>query len=434
MPRSTPAPMPRHTMPANMTASTRATSSKASAQSGRRPRIGVDFHTFDGIFQGSRSHLLGIYREAVQLAPELDFVFLLGEPERLRQQEPMFGAPNVQMVAMPHRSGLLRLAWQLAQAQRRERLDLLHVQYRLPFVPLGDCACTVHDVLFETHPQFFSASFARMARWTGRHAARQSKLLFTVSDYSRQQMARLYDLAPERIAITGNAVDTQRFYPGEDGAELVRQRGLQPGNYLCTVGRIEPRKNHLTLLRAYARVRAQAGAGADTPPLVVIGQRDFDDAVVFEEMQRLGLQDHVLFLQDVNDRELPALIRHARVFAYPSLAEGFGMPVLEAMACGVPVVTSNTTSLPEVAGNAALTVDPLDEAALAAALKQLIDQPATCAELVQRGLVQAARYQWHGAAQVLVQSYRQHFGLLSSERAVHAPAGAPGAWAHTART
>ncbi len=381
---------------------------RAPMKKGSRPRIGVDFHTFDGIFQGSRSHLLGIYREAIAQAPDLDFVFLLGEPERLREQEPAFRAPNVELMQMPHRSGTVRLGWQLAQAQVQQRLDLLHVQYRLPFVPMGPCACTVHDVLFETHPEFFTPSFARMARWTGRRAARQAALLFTVSEYSRNEMARLYGLDPQRIAITGNAVNTHRFHPGSQGEDLVVRRGLEPQGYLLTVGRIEPRKNHLTLLRAYARLDRLPGLKA--PPLVIIGQRDFGDQVVFDEVVRLGLQDRVHFLQDVRDNELPALIRHAQVFAYPSLAEGFGMPVLEAMACGVPVVTSNTTSLPEVAGQAALTVPPTDEGALADALADLLRQPELARELSRRGLVQAARFQWHSAAEVLVDRYRRHFG------------------------
>ena len=107
------------------------------------PRIGVDFHTFDGIYQGSRSHLLGLYGEAIALAPEFDFVFLLADPDRLRREQPAFSAPNVQLEAMPHRGGIVRLGWQLAAAQRRLRLDLLHVQYRLPLWPAGPCACTI---------------------------------------------------------------------------------------------------------------------------------------------------------------------------------------------------------------------------------------------------------------------------------------------------
>jgi len=380
------------------------------------PRIGVDFHTFDGIYQGSRSHVLGLYREAIAQAPDLHFVFLLADPARLAREHPAFSAPNVTLAAMPHGGGLARLGWQLALAQRRHRLDLLHLQYRLPLWPLGPCACTIHDTLFETHPQFFNPGFVRMSRFTSRRAVRQAALLFTVSRFSRDEMARLYGVAAERIAITGNGVDRERFHPATEedaaGRAELQALGLQAGGYLCTIGRIEPRKNHLNLVRAYALL-PKAGPAA-RPPLVVVGQRDFGADAVFAEVQRLGLGGEVRFLESVGDAALPALLRHAQVFAYPSFAEGFGMPVAEAMASGVPVVTSSTTSLPEVAGGAALTADPHDPCDLARALRRLLADPAARAEARQRGLAQAAQFTWQASAQTLVQALRRYFGRLAT--------------------
>jgi len=369
----------------------------------RRPRVGVDFHTFDGIFQGSRSHLLGLYREAVRLAPEIDFVFLVGDTDRLAAEDPAYRAANVERVAMPHGGGLARLGWQLAWAQRRHRLDLLHVQYRGPFVPLGPIACTVHDTLFETHPQFFSPNFVRMSRWTGRRAVRQAALLFTVSRFSRSEIARLYHVAPEHILVTCNGVDAQRFHPGEDGADEVRALGLQPGGYLLTVGRLEPRKNHLALVRAYAQL------ATPRPPLVVVGQRDFSFQAVFDEVKALGLQDEVRFFDRVSDSELPALVRHAQVFVYPSFAEGFGMPIAEAMASGVAVVTANSTALPEVAGDVALVADPDDPAAIARQITRFLADPALRAQAGALGPGQVAGYTWPAAAKVFVAALRGYF-------------------------
>src|ERR1017187_6811630 len=107
----------------------------------KRPRLGVDFHTFDGIYQGSRSHLLGLYRDAIVQAPDIDFLFFLAHPKKLREAYPEFALRNVQLIRMPKRSGLWRLLWQLAALQWRHKLDLLHVQYRIPFLPLGPCMC-----------------------------------------------------------------------------------------------------------------------------------------------------------------------------------------------------------------------------------------------------------------------------------------------------
>ncbi|MBS0344151.1 MAG: glycosyltransferase family 4 protein, partial [Proteobacteria bacterium] len=220
---------------------------------------------------------------------------------------------------------------------------------------------------------------------------------------SRQEIARLYDVDPARIAITTNAIDTQRFFPGLEGAEHVRALGLEPGRYVCTVGRLEPRKNHLNLLRAYALLPQPR------LPLVVIGQRDFHSDGIFSLVRELGLEPHVHFLEKVPDQALPALLRHAAVFAYPSFAEGFGMPVAEAMACGVPVVTSSTTALREVAGDAALTADPASPQEIAAAIGHLLADPAARAQAAERGLRQVMKFDWLHAAEVLVEAYRTHF-------------------------
>ncbi len=376
----------------------------------RRRRIGVDFHTFDGLFQGSRSHLLGIYREAVRRAPEFDFVFFCAEPERLREADQAFAMPNVQCVAMPHAGGLRRLAWQLARLQHRHRIDLLHVQYRMPLLPLGACAVTIHDTLFETHPQFFTPGFVRMARFTGRRAVRQAALLFTVSEFSRGEIARLYGVAPARVAITGNGVNLGRFHPASstesdewNGADLVCALGADPGRYLLTVGRLEPRKNHLNLVRAYALLPQPR------PPLLVVGQRDFDHDEAFDEVARLGLVDEIRFLERVGDAELPALLRHALAFVYPSFAEGFGMPVLEAMASGVAVVTSDTTALAEVAAGAALLADPHAPRAIADAIARLLGDETLRRRLVSDGLGVAARHRWDSAAITLLASFRRFF-------------------------
>lgn len=386
------------------------------------PRVGVDFHTCDGKFQCGRGHLLGLYREAIAMAPDIDFVFFLADPARLAREEPAFRAPNVSLVPMTRRNPLARLCLQLPWQQHAQKLALMHVQRRLPLGPgrwVGRYACTIHDVLFESHPEHFPGTFRRLLAWTGRTAARHSHLLFTVSQFTRAEIARLYGVPAERIALTANGVDMQRFRPGPDGAALVRALGLRPGEYVCTVGRVEPRMNHLTLLQAYARMPVPR------LPLVIIGQYDpaFGAVLLDEEIDRLGLADGVRVLTSVRDQELPALLRHAKLFVYPSLAEGFGMPVLEAMASGVAVVTSDTTSLPELAGQAALTVNPKDSTELAAAMLCLLADPQRRQALALRGLAQAARYTWRAAARQLVTSYRQHFGLQAVEPVNARPVG-----------
>ncbi len=376
----------------------------------RRPRIGVDFHTFDELYQGSRSHLLGLYREAVRRAPEYDFIFFCAEPARLREVDPAFLMPNVRCVEMPNQGGVARLGWQLALLQRRHRIDLLHVQYRMPLLPWGACAVTIHDTLFESHPRFYTPKFLRMARFTGRRSVRQAALLLTVSQFSLREIVRLYGVDPLSITLTGNGVNLARFHPasaagsdGGHGIELVRALGVEPGQYLVTVGRLEPRKNHLNLVRAYARL------ATPRPPLLIVGQRELEHDEAFAEVEALGLSAEITFLERVADAELPALVRHARAFVYPSFAEGFGMPVLEAMASGVPVVTSATPALVELAAGAAVVADPDDPAAIAGAISELLADAVLRERLVARGLEVAAAHRWDAAARKLLGAFRRHF-------------------------
>ncbi|MBQ0937205.1 glycosyltransferase family 4 protein [Ideonella paludis] len=394
--------------------------STSAAAPAQRIRLGVDFHVWDELFQGSRSHILGLYRAAIRLGPDIDFIFFLEGTDSLRQAHAEFAAPNVTLVRMPKWPGVLRLGLQLPWLQWRHKLDVLHMQYKLPLLRRGRFACTIHDVLFETHPQYFEPSFARQMHYFCTQAAQKSALLLTVSDYSRQEMVRQYGLAPEAIHVTANAVDHSRFYPGTDGEDLVRALGLTPGRYLLTVGRLEPRKNHVTLLKAYATLPP------DSPPLVIVGQRDFQHDAVFETIAALGLNDRVKVLEKVSDTQLPAVLRHAQLFAYPTFAEGFGMPVLEAMASGVPVITANSTALPEVAGEAALLVHPSDEGGLAAAMHEVLNDDRRAEAMRQAGVLQAARFSWDASAQTLLAGIRHTCsGMRPSDGGLSAGSNTP---------
>jgi glycosyltransferase involved in cell wall biosynthesis len=183
--------------------------------------------------------------------------------------------------------------------------------------------------------------------------------------------------------------------------------GLTRGRYILTVGRLEPRKNHKRLFEAYARL------SSGRPPLVVVGQKDFGYDGALEAIDALGIRDEVYLLQHVGEKELVQLYQNAMIFIYPSLAEGFGLPVLEAMACGIPVITSNNTSLVEAAGEAAMFVDATDISNIVYALSSLLASEATRQRLSLLGLNQVKRFRWDRTADVLRGSY---LNLLSRHR------------------
>ena len=369
-------------------------------------RVGVDFHVFDGKFQGSRSHVLGLFGELTALCPEFQFVFFLQQVAALRAV-PGFDRKNVELIYMPHANPLVRLAWHLPRLRRAYRLDLLHTQYVIPLLPARGNAVTIHDVLFENYPQFFSRLFVLRSRLLMRWSARASDLLFSVSEYSSQEIARHYAIPRHHIGVLPNAVDRKVFYPGVAEIDKVQARGFVSGKYILTVGRIEPRKNHAALLRAYAQL------GANPPPLVIVGQHDFGYGEFETALAKMPSTHQVHVISDVGDDELPALSRHAMVFVYPSFAEGFGMPPLEALASGTPVITSSSTAIPEVMGDAGLLVDPGDEPALAAALARVVGDAALRREMSNHGPMRADCFSWRRSAEVL----RTHYlDFLTGER------------------
>jgi len=371
----------------------------------KRWRIGVDFHTWDGIFQGSRSHILGIYRAAITQAPDIDFVFFLAGVDALKTAYPEFSLPNVTLVQIKNRPAWQRLLFQLGWQAWKHRIDLLHMQYRLPLWTHAYTACTVHDLLCESHPQFFGKIFVWQTRISYRLSARITDALFTVSHFSKKELVQRYKLSPDKISVTHNGVDLQRFFPPDAStlvseSALIRSHGLTPGQYIISVGRLEPRKNQANLIRAWGRL------GGNTPELVIVGQPDFSFQDIYQAQAEIARP--VRFLDRIPDHELPILLRHASLFAYPAFAEGFGMPIIEALASGLPVVTSNTTAMPEVAGAQSILVDPSSVDSIQEGLQACLAlTPAQRCAVVEAGLLQAHRFCWEDSAKVLIDHLRQ---------------------------
>lgn len=363
-----------------------------------KPRIGIDAHTIDGIYQGSRTHAIEIFSRVVRSAPDIDFFLFASNRQKVLDASDAFGLPNATIVSMPERSGTQRLLGQLPAFARKLELDLLHCQYIVP--PFCPCptAVTIHDILYESNPEFYSRVFVLRSRLFIRLSARRSSLVFTVSEFSRQQIVTRYGLPAGQVTTIHNGVNYQAFHPLRAPDPELEALNLQSGNYLLMVGRLEPRKNHLNLLKAYQQLPQPR------PRLVIVGQRDFGYDAILEQVN--ALKDDVLLLEKVHDRLLPILYRNAMIFVYPSLAEGFGMPLLEAMASAVPVITSDNTALREVAGNAALVVDPRSPESISAAMQTALNRPDLRKDLAERGVRRAAEYDWDSSAERVLARYR----------------------------
>ncbi len=307
-----------------------------------------------------------------------------------------------------------RIAWeQLALPRLLYKLDADLVHGLVNVLPLATSVpgvVTVHDLSFLHLPQLFPAAKRLYLSALCRASIDKAAAVIAVSRQTADDVVQRLGAPPHKVTVIPNGVDP-RFapVPAHDPSANAAFRAAKqlPARYLLFVGTLEPRKNLETLLHAYACWRAQAAPADQNIRLVIAGGKGWFYDAIFAQTAALGLQDAVIFPGYVPDAELPAWYRAALGFVYPSVFEGFGLPVLEAMACGAPVLCSDIPSLREVAGQAALLAPACAVDAWTAGLALLISQPALRAELQRRGLAQAAAFTWHAAALATLDVYRR---------------------------
>jgi len=290
--------------------------------------------------------------------------------------------------------------------------ELLHSpHYVRPLLCTIPSVVTIHDCIHLLFPQYLPNRMAfRYARFVMGSAIRNSSIVFTVSEASRADILRFYPSTdPAKVHVVPNAIDAELLVdPGEAERERVRERYQIRGRFVLFAGNVKPHKNLERLIRAFARVRCQEGN--EDLRLVVIG----DDVSRYASLRRTadeaGVRQEVRFFGFVPHETLAALYRMATVFAFPSLYEGFGLPPLEAMACGTPVVTSRISSLPEVVGDGALLVDPYNEDDIAQGIARVLDDEDLRARLVERGLERAASYSWARSVRQIHAGYMKALG------------------------
>lgn len=319
----------------------------------------------------------------------------------------------------------LRRLWthaRLSAELLREAPDVLFVPaHVLPFPgalrPEMPSVVTVHDLGYLHFPEAHTASQRLYLRLSTAWNARIACAVIAVSEATRSDLLAHTGVDAQKVHVVQHGVSS-RFAPqSEQAVAAARECYGIPPRYFLYVGTIQPRKNLARLLRAYAQARREA---ADFPALVIAGRVGWRSEGIAATAQALGIGAHLHFPGYVADADLPALLSGAEAFVYPSLFEGFGMPILEAMACGTPVLAANTSSIPEVAGNAALLLDPLDERAIAKGLLRLATNGNARHELRERGLARAQHFNWERCARetlaVLRSAAGQSHAVAAGER------------------
>ena len=277
---------------------------------------------------------------------------------------------------------------------RRERVDLFHApHYVLP--PLVPCrsVVTIHDCIHLRFPQYlpnqFAYAYARSSLWIATHRANR---VMTVSEASKRDILRYFRVPESKIDVIYNAIDERLGEaPTPEEMQQVQERYQLNDPFVLYAGNIKPHKNLERLIEAFHSMRK---GDLEHVKLLIIGDEISKYATLRRAVHRLKLHKHVRFFGFVSDKTLACLYRLAGVFVFPSLYEGFGLPPLEAMAAGTPVITSDLSSLPEVVGDAALLIDPYDPNAIADAMRRVLTDPALADNLRVRGLARAGQFSW----------------------------------------
>ncbi len=368
-------------------------------------RIAIDAHAVGTGLGGNESYATNLIEALAAIDSVNEYTLYVTRHEAVKKFSDRW--PNfIVRQTRPH-TPLIRIPLTLSAELRKNPVDVLHVQFTAP--PFAPCpvVVSIHDLSFEHLPETFKRRSRAQLRLTVRRSARKATHILALSEHARADIVTTYGIPPERVtAIPLAAAD--RFRPITDDRELQRVRHTYgiAGDYILTVGSIQPRKNLSRLISAYTRLR-QGAPQAAQPSLVIVGRQAWLFGDTLRAVRDCGFTDSIILTGYVPDADLPALYSGARCFVYPSFFEGFGLPPLEAMKCGVPVITGNRTSLVEVVGDAGILVDSLDPDAITSALSRVLNDRELRQELSAKGLNRSRLFRWQETAKRTLEVYER---------------------------
>lgn len=379
-------------------------------QRAHKARIGIDYTAAVRQRAGIGRYTRNLIRALSEIDGERQYVLLVAGGRGGDGLGPW--PPNFRVRSVPLSDRWLNILWQrlrlpLPVQTITGSLDLFHSpDFVLPPVGHAPAILTVHDLSFMRVAECFVPGFRSYLEQAVSCAVRRAVRILADSQSTRRDLIELFNVAPEKVTVLYPGVEA-RFRPIDEveALNVVRARYCLPDRFILGLGTLQPRKNFAGLIEAFAWLLAHSHSDADDLQLVIVGGEGWLAEDIRAAIDRLGLDGKVRLVGFVQDADLPALYNLASVFAFPTLYEGFGLPVLEAMACGTPTVAADNSSIPEAVGDAGLLVPTKDPVALADALGTLLAEPALRDRLVAAGLRQAARFTWNQGAQQLLKVY-----------------------------
>jgi glycosyltransferase involved in cell wall biosynthesis len=369
-------------------------------------RIAVDAHALGRHLTGNEVYVRSLLREFAAIDSESDFTCYVSEKNAARYVPKRFAARQV--AANPY----VRLGADLSRNVAADKPDLLHVQYTAPIFNHAPVVVTVHDVSYIENPEYFPALRRIQLRMSVARTVKLAARIITVSEFSRDAILRAYPVSPDKVRVIPNAVSREFRVVARGGAKkyIHDNFGIE-APFVFTVGDLQPRKNHIGLITAFSRMIA---AHPKLPHhLVLAGQNTWFTSRVRAAAQASGLASRIHFTGFVSDSDLVQFYNACDCFVFPSFYEGFGLPILEAMACGRAVACSNTSAMPEVAEGAGLLFDPRNPTSISRAMTDILLDTELRERLEVRGAQRATQFNWRKSALATLDVYREVVAELS---------------------
>jgi glycosyltransferase involved in cell wall biosynthesis len=374
-------------------------------------RFAIDAHAIGQHLTGNEVYIRNLLDRFAAVDSEAEFIAYVAAKDAAAQLPARIERRCVSS------NPFVRLGWELGRKVNQERPDLLHVQYTAPLWCKVPVVVSVHDVSFLEHPEFFAASRAAQLRHTVRRTVNAAARILTASEFSRTAIERHYPAARGKTEVIPYAVASHfRPMPKNQARAKVRQQTGIPAPFLLNVGDLQPRKNQAGLIRAFEEfVRTNP---SEPHHLVIAGQSKFDGEVVKQVAARSPVASRIHFTGYVDDHFLRLLYNACEFFIFPSFYEGFGIPILEAMACGCAVACAKASAMPEVADGAAIFFDPRSAAEMARAIQDIVLNPEMRTRLERLGQARAAVFSWDRTARQTLAVYYE-VAEASALRAPH---------------